>query len=732
MLADADFKIVYASGEDEPAEFFIDALLESSHFDLGLGYFSSSGIRALSIGFAFFISNGGKMRIIINDTLSMQDKEAFQKGIESTPDELIEKAIVEDVAKLAKTLSTYDKHFFNCLSWLIATKRLDFIAITPAQNSVGIAHYKFGIFKDTKGNKIAFSGSANFSNQALFHNLESISCYKSWTGERSETERLEYFDELFQKIWNGQSTVVRKIPIEQIKVAIRSQFPVININELIEEEVAIAEELVKGRKLPPSLSYRFDLLAKRLHGSNNKPHFPQGRSPWDYQLLAYKNWVKSGHIGFFEMATGTGKTITSLNCALELYKLKGQIQILVLVPTIPLADQWKEEVESFGFDNVIVANSKNPNWTSEVIREINKALLIKNTFCIVTTYASFNLPKFQAVIDRLPKSTLFIADEAHNFGTARTQENYPHKFERRIGLSATPERHFDEQGTLSLLTFFNAVERPTYKFDMREAIERNFLCRYYYYPKLVKLTAEELEEYKKISKKLLKYFNSAGVNFLENPIISALLLKRKRIIHKAENKLDVFRECLNEILTIKQKIQYTLVYVPEGKSNAFDEEDKILINEFSTVLTNEFNVKQHQFIGITENRNEILKRFADGDIEVLTAMKCLDEGVDVKRTELAIFCASTGNPRQFIQRRGRILRKHPEKKFAYIFDMIVIPDLNEKIFGESLKMEQTILKSELKRVYEFASMSENKWQALKTLEDVAAIYSIDIFSTKIS
>jgi len=706
--------------------------MESRHFDLGLGYFSSSGICALSIGFAFFISNGGEMRIIINDTLSPQDKEAFKKGVENRPDELIEKDIVEDVIKLAHTLSEQDKHFFNCLSWLISTKRLEFIAITPVYNSIGIAHHKFGIFKDTEGNKIAFSGSANFSNEALFHNLEAISCYKSWTDEKSEMARIEYFDKLFQKIWDGQSTIVRKISIEQIKVAIRSQFPVNNLNDLIEEEVAIVGELVKNRKMPPSLSHRFELISERFLGRENKPHFPQGRSPWDYQLQAYQNWVKSGHIGLFEMATGTGKTITSLNCALELYKQEGQLQMLVLVPTISLADQWKDEIESFGFDKVIVVNNKNPNWSNEVIREIIKALLNKNTFCIVTTYASFNLPKFQAVIDRLPESTLLIADEAHNFGTTRTQENYPHKFKRRIGLSATPERHFDNQGTISLLSFFHAVEKPTFKFDMQEAIERDFLCRYFYYPKLVKLTAEELEEYKKISIKLLKYFNSSGADFLENPIISALFLKRKRIIHKAENKLNVFRECLNEILTIKEKIKYTLVYVPEGKSSAFDEEDRILINEYSTVLTNEFNVKQHQFIGRTENRNEILKRFANGDIEALTAMKCLDEGVDVRRTELAIFCASTGNPRQFIQRRGRILRKHPEKKFAYIFDMIVIPDLDEKVFGESLKMEQTILKSELKRVYEFASMSENKWQALKTLEDVAKIYNIDIFSTEIS
>lgn len=732
MLTNADFKIVYATGEDEPAEFFVDALLESKQFDLGLGYFSSSGIRALSIGFAYFISNEGKMRIIINDTLSPQDKLAIQKGITGTPDEFIEKSIIEDISKLAETLSVQDKHFFNCLSWLIATKRLEVIAITPVNNSIGIAHHKFGIFKDIKGNKIAFSGSANFSNQALFHNLESISSYKSWTGEKSETERLEYFDKLFQKIWNGQSTVIRKIPIEQVKVAIRSQFPINDINELIEEEVVIIKDLVKKNTLPPSLSYKFDQLSIRFKCNTNKPHFPKGFQPWDYQTKAYDNWIEAGCNGFFEMATGTGKTITALNCALELYNQEGQIQILILVPSIPLADQWKDEVESFGFDNVIIANSKNINWTNEVIRQVNKALLGKNSFCIITTYDTFNLPKFQAVIDRLSESTLFIADEAHNFGTVRTQANYPHKFNRRIGLSATPERHFDEQGTLRLLTFFNSLEKPTFKFDMQEAIDKGFLCRYYYYPKLVKLTEEELEEYKKISKQLLKYFNSSKGAFLDNPIIGALLLKRKRIIHKAQNKLDVFRECMNEIRILRDKIKYTLVYVPEGKSSAFDEQDRILINEYSTVLTNEYGVRQHQFIGITENRNEILKRFSEGNIEVLTAMKCLDEGVDVKRTEMAIFCASTGNPRQFIQRRGRILRRHHDKKFAYIFDMIVVPDLDEKIFAESLKMERIILRGELKRVYEFASMSENKWQALKTLEDVAAQYNIDIFSTEIS
>jgi len=731
MLSDLPFNIVYSSGESEPAEFFLDALLESSQFDLGLGFFSSSGICSLSIGFAFFISKGGKMRVIINDILTSQDKIAIQKGIEeqSVQSTYPEEKIIKDIKKLADIFSKQNRHFFNCLSWLISTKRLEFKAITPLNNTTGIAHHKFGIFTDSEGNKIAFSGSANFSDQALFYNLETISCYKSWTREKSENERLNYFDKLFNKIWDGQSLVVKQVPIDQVKVAITSQFPVNKLNDLIEEEITLTEDLLKSRKLPPSLSYKLGLLSAQLKNKDSKPHFPYQKEPWDYQVEAFKNWKKAGYIGFFEMATGTGKTITSLNCALELFKIEGQIQILVLVPTIPLAEQWKEEVATFNFDNIIIANSRNQNWTEEVIKQINKILLCKSTSCIITTYATFNLPRFQAVIDRLPEDALLIADEAHNFGTPRIQANFPYKFKRRIGLSATPERHFDKLGTSSILSFFNSLEKPTFTFNMQEAIEKGFLCRYYYYPKIVQLTDVELEEYKRISKKLLKFFSSYQRDFLDNPVVSALLLKRKRIIHKAENKLHVFRECLKEIFKIRNEIKFTLVYVPEGKSNSIDNYDRILINEYSNVLANEFGIKQHQFIGTTPDREQILKQFVDGKIEVLTAMKCLDEGVDVKRTEIAVFCASTGNPRQFIQRRGRILRKHPDKKYAYIFDMIVVPDLIEKNFNETLQMERTILENELKRVREFASMADNKWQALKTLEEVARNYNIDIFST---
>lgn len=278
------------------------------------------------------------------------------------------------------------------------------------------------------------------------------------------------------------------------------------------------------------------------------------------------------------------------------------------------------------------------------------------------------------------------------------------------------------------------MQNPTFKLDMEEAIESGFLCEYYYYPKVINLTSDELDEYKEISIKLLRYFDQASGKFSENPVVNMLLQKRKRIIHKAENKKDCLRDCLKDIIDTKGEIKYTLVYVPEGIESAdgIDEFDRRLIDEYSAIISNEYNVTQHQFIGETDNRSEILSRFASGKLQVLTAMKCLDEGVDVKRTETAIFCSSTGNPRQFIQRRGRILRLHKEKKCATIYDMIVVPDLGQINRDDNISMEKSILRSELKRVYEFASLSKNKYQALKTLEDVAEQFKIDIFSTEIS
>ena len=303
---------------------------------------------------------------------------------------------------------------------------------------------------------------------------------------------------------------------------------------------------------------------------------------------------------------------------------------------------------------------------------------------------------------------------------------------KRLALSATPSRKYDVEGNIVLESFFNSSEPYTYNFSMKRAIEEGILSKYYYFPQIVTLTEGELEKYVEITKKLVQFFDSKTGKYKENSIVEILLMQRKRIIHKASNKLKIFRGLI-ERLKEDKKLRYLFVYAPEGFEDLTweimsDEEEVRLISRYVQALNEESLVtKALSFIGDTKDKNIHLKQFEDGNIDVLLSMKCLDEGVDLPRAETAIFCSSTGNPRQFIQRRGRILRKHPEKHMATIYDMVVIPKFSSfSNSQEHFKLEKNLIKSELERVIHFASMSENSYEAYRIFDDVCKFYGINI------
>jgi superfamily II DNA or RNA helicase len=388
--------------------------------------------------------------------------------------------------------------------------------------------------------------------------------------------------------------------------------------------------------------------------------------------------------------------------------------------------------------------SKNSNWKNEIaeilLREkINSVEQV--SFVVISTDTSFSKENTFAELNRLSSKTLLIADECHNMGSDALQRFLPKiNCKRRIGLSATPERQFDEEGNKKLFSFFNSENGYTYEYSMEEAIKKGVLCRYYYYPHLVSLTDSEMNDYMELSLKIAKYYSSTG-NFKNDPILTALLLARKRIIHKAFNKVSVFNEILKKHYDRKHNLKYTLVYVPEGndtndyfENDFYTENDETAIDNDAVHLIDVFTkavrdidkrTTVRQFVSGIAERDEILEQFAKGKIDVLTSMKCLDEGVDVPRAELAIFCASTGNPRQFIQRRGRILRTHPDKQFAYIHDLVVIPEVNP--YSGGYMMERGMLKKELERVNNFALLSENSSHTLDVLLDTMNHYNLNLY-----
>lgn len=739
--------------EWEPVGFFSDCLCNSTRFDLMLGFFSSSAISILANGFATFLYNGGKMRLIINDILTENDKNAIAKGFNPNSD--LPYFDLSDIENIYETLSERDKHFFDCISWLIRNNRIEIKIISP-KNGLGISHTKSGVFYDGI-NVVGFDGSCNFSKTALIDNIESLTVSCDWDG-KIEIAKINAIQKEFEEIVQEKDDTVSYISVENIKTQLTNIAGDKSLADLLESEYNILQKQSQHitstsiHKALEKAKDRLEAIIEKVKNTNNRkststtstPCFPYPSGPREYQIAAFENWKSNKQKGLFAMATGTGKTITSLNCLLEIYKKSGCYKALILVPTITLVEQWEKECAKFNFTNVIKVCSKYSGWQTSLanIRMLELSNPDnKQSYIIISTYASFIRPDNFIELNQLPKKRLLlIADEAHNMGGGRIVKRLNDvKYLRRIGLSATPERQFDEDGNIRLMDFFGCENSYTFEYSMEEAIQKGALCKYYYYPHLVKLTDDEMAEYVELSHRIAKIINREDDDSKE--ILKRLLLKRKQIIHKARNKKDIFQNILTEHLDKTGTLKYTLVYVPEGNkpddytADIFDSYDMIkddedtvhLINEYTSIVRNlDSHIVVRQFTSESSDRDAILKDFANGSIDVLTSMKCLDEGVDVPRSELAIFCASTGNPRQFIQRRGRVLRTHAEKKYAIIHDLVVIPDNN---FDPSCQdIEKNLVANEIRRVRDFAVLSENCNDTLNVLDDILEQYQISLYN----
>lgn len=730
----------YRPGEfNSPEKFFNDCLENSKEFDLQLGYFNSATISVLADGFATFISNGGRMRLVINHIVSEEDKEAISKGVHGG---VIDCFDLTNFEALRQTFDEYQQQFFECLAFLIYNKRIDIRIIKP-RNKKGISHTKSGQFRD--GDSVtSFTGSANFTISGLFNNLEEITIYRSDSIDKMVQNRIQSQREEFDSIMNGKKKNIEYLSPDNLISAIQSSFNDKDIEELLDVEKKLRK--IKEEKAIRERQERMGVFCEDI--VDIKPRFPYPSGPRDYQKTAFENWKNNGQKGLFAMATGTGKTITSLNCLFEIYQRKGYYKAIILVPTITLVNQWEQECRKFQFANITKVYSKNLTWRDEVERILfNEKYKTERepevSYIIISTYASYLREKVFKVLNGFDKKRLLlIADECHNMASGslvKKLKDIPYL--RRIGLSATPERQFDDEGNKKLNKFFGSEEHYTYEYSMEEAIKNGVLCKYMYYPHVVRLTPDEMSAYVEISEKIAKYFNYNTETFDHiDEILKMKLLERKRIIHKAVNKLETFKSIIEKRFHEKGSLKYSLVYVPEGNKpdyvggqDDFDKNEIIdddndaehLINIYTQAVTEvDDHVTVRKFVSGQKDRDEILNDFAEGKLQVLTSMKCLDEGVDVPRSELAIFCSSTGNPRQFIQRRGRVLRTHPDKKMAELHDLVVLPEVNP--YSESYHMEQSLVRGELLRVRNFANLSENPSYSELELREVLDHYALTI------
>ena len=741
MLKDVEWAKdgTYRPGEVfSPERFFNDGLKNSCSFDLQLGYFSSATISVLAEGFATFISNGGVMRLAINQIVSEEDKEAITNGMMG---EVFDCLDLSNFNELRKTFDEYQDQFFRCLSYLIAQKRIEIRIIKP-KGKKGIAHTKSGQFRDND-TVTSFTGSANFTISGLFNNIEEIKIDRSDSLDVMTQNRIKTQLQKFDAIMEGKNRDIEYLSPKQLETAVSSCYHDTNIEELLDVEKQL-DRIRMQRKAERAIMQR-DVVSEDIHIEDVEPHFPYPSGPREYQQQAFENWKNNGQKGLFAMATGTGKTITSLNCLLEIYKRNGYYKAIILVPTITLVNQWEQECYKFNFMNVIKVYSKNSLWKEEVdaLRFSEKYRLKserEQSYVIISTYASYAREKvFQALNEFNKRQLLMIADECHNMASGSMLKRlYYIPYLRRIGLSATPARQYDDRGNEHLKKFFGAELHYTYEYSMEEAIRKGVLCRYLYYPHVVSLTSDEMDVYVNLSEKIAKYFNYNTCSFDKmDDTLKMLLLARKRIVYKAVNKLEAFEKIIKKRYQEKGNLKYSLVYVPEGiepnyleeddDSLSQDEDSEHLIDLYTkSILQLDESITVRKFVSGQKDRETILEEFASGRLQVLTSMKCLDEGVDVPRSELAIFCSSTGNPRQFIQRRGRVLRTHPEKKKAELHDLVVVPEVKPN--SGSYRMERALLKNELIRVNNFALLSENPSFSEIELRNVMEHYGLNLYN----
>ena len=692
-LSDYNFKPDYNKAFDNIAdEFYVPCMKTSTLYHRISGYFGSTIYILAWEALKQFVNNSGKIKIICSPNLSPNDLEAIKEGNNARSNELLQSTLEEEINELFE--SDYLNKPARVLTCLIASGIIEIKFAIPGDDISGeirrLFHDKVGLFFDNDGNAVGFRGPMNetYNGLASDGNLESIDVFPSWENER-EKIRLEHAEEYFNSLWEKK---VENVMIFDIPKAIE--------NNLFEKSKGYDWE-----KILDEISIEKQLEEKWM--PNKKPG---AKKPRPHQIKALENWVKNGRRGIFEHATGSGKTFTAI-CAIK-DALKQNNIILILVPSTELLNQWKQELENNLLDNsikyLLCGDSHNKwknagvleNWTDTFITTRRVILSIMDT-----AYSS----DFVSRIKPNPK-LLIIADEVHRLGSIKRRNIFNIDAGARLGLSATPIRYGDPEGTQAIMDYFGGILEP--KFTLQDAIKAKVLTPYFYKIETLELTKEEQERWNELTKRINAFIAMNAKDndikaVLDNPKIKTLLINRARIVKNAEGKINL---AINIIKNNYKDGQKWIIYC-DNKTQLSDVLKKLLKEKIDAY-------EYHS--DMLGSRQQTLDYFTIHG-GVLVSIKCLDEGVDIPSTTHALILASSKNPREFIQRRGRILRKAAGKNFAYLYDAIVIPSENM----EESKEANTIITAELKRAIEFGGWAKNP-SCITEIKLLALKYGIDL------
>lgn len=685
---------------DMANDFYIPMLGEAILYKRAVGFFSSSALAAISAGIYELYENGGKIQLIASPRLSPEDIEAINDGYQQR-EEIIKGALKR---QLEDCTDFCQQNRLNLLATLIAKGILDIrIAVTIGKKGIGMYHEKMGLIEDREGNIVAFSGSMNETDTAIHDNYEAIDVFCSWIS--TDNKRVERKNQAFTKMWDGldENICVMKFP---------------------EIEKEFIEKYQMG-----------DIDAKSLKESwaayHGKPTFglvkPEWLNLYDYQQEAIKNWQANDYCGIFDMATGTGKTLTALGAVAELCKNVKRLAVIIVCPYQHLVEQWVEDIRAFGANPIIgYSGSSYTNYKRELKNRIfNFNYKITDFFCFITTNASFMSKAINGEIRKLTQDTILVVDEAHNFGAKNLQNTLQQDFTYRLALSATLERQGDEDGTTVLKNFFG---NKCIEYGLERAIAEKKLTPYYYYPVIVYLTDEELEKYQLYTSKIIQNIVRRKDKTIVTNLAKEFMLKRARLVAGASEKIEKLREMANDFKNEKNMLIYCGATNVQGNDKSSDEDIR-QIDYISRMLNFDFGMHTAQFTSREDSkeRKRRLEEFQDGEIQALIAIKCLDEGVNVPAIKTAYILASTTNPKEYIQRRGRVLRLYPGKEAAYIYDFITLPrELTtvENTSAELAKSERALVVKEIRRMREFCHIALNPYETQMLIMDLRDIYNV--------
>ena len=671
-LSSLELDTEYRSQKDDPVgQFYVKCLRNANTYDRAVGYFRSTVFLVIGPSIIDFVKKGGKLRVICSPDLALDDVRHIAEGYLRRAEVLQECLCAEFDALLANRQTVLGA---LTLATLIAFKALE-IKIAERANGHGMYHEKLGIFSDSLGNAVSFKGSANetwsgWHNQG---NFESIEVFCSWRGGL-ERRRIDRHKTHFSSLWSEEDPDIVVVPFPPTVEEYITRFAVKRLDDLLTE--------------PPDQP-----LARR--------------SPLPHQLSAIKAWEASGRRGVLMHATGSGKTFTAI-IAIKDHCSRG-LPAIVLVPSRLLLAQWAAEIAAeIPEAALLLAGGGNDRWrAANRLKSMTASDDRLGPRIVLAMMQTAALQEFRSLI-RSGSHLLVVADEVHQTGSHRNSDFFDVDAGSRLGLSATPERFGDPSGTARLFGYFGPVVPPP--ITLMDAVASGRLVPYEYHPHPINLTASEADDWLKqtrqIQQEMAKHKNGPDGRAPLSDRAKMLLIKRSRVAKKALSKVRLSVEVVQSSF---QEGQSWLIYCEDGGQ----------LTDVIIALRAEGYSPVEYHSSMMGDRDETMAWFRTFG-GILVSIKCLDEGVDIPAVSHALILASSQNPRQFIQRRGRVLRHAPMKHLAVIHDAIVVP-----IDAEKEPEQVSLLKAELARSLEFANNALNRGAGAQ-LRAIAATMGLDV------